>query len=101
MIVTAVYYQDKGADSSDDVIKFVEDALKVIREKETHEVKRVYIDGYEDNSQLLDLIDDEINEIECVLLLAPLSDDFAKDLLNELEDTGRIIVQHYSTLNMH
>jgi len=93
MANVAIYYQRKEDESIDEAIKCVNMFIEKIQP--LHIIKGVFMDNCGERSQLTDLIDAPLSEIDYIYMETPFNDEFDRQLISQLSRSDKFELKYF------
>ncbi|MEH6949627.1 hypothetical protein V7068_21820 [Bacillus sp. JJ634] len=87
-----VYYQLKQNESYDIAVENIESVINNLKAK--YIIKGVFVDSFENQSELFELLQKPLSEIDYILMESEPADEFTWQLLNELSRTENFEVKY-------
>lgn len=88
-----IYYQQPPQENIESSISFID---RLIKKNCTHyNIKGVFIDSYKEKDKFLELIQSPLDDINSIMLIGEITDEFDNQLLKELAKVDNFeILQH-------
>ncbi|HDR7276606.1 TPA: hypothetical protein QCX06_004188 [Bacillus paranthracis] len=88
-----IYYQQKQNEPTEQAIHYINTLIKRL---ENHFfIKGVYIDQFENRNEFIDLLQSPLSEINYIYLEQEITDEFDKQMLNELSKTENFKIKYF------
>lgn len=92
---TVIYYQLKHGETAEQGIKYIESVIESLGNQNF--IKGVFIDDFESQNELLELLQEQLSEIDILFLDSEPKDEFAWQLLNQLSRTENFHISYFNT----
>ncbi|PLR75732.1 hypothetical protein CU633_19405 [Bacillus sp. V3-13] len=91
-----IYYQQKRNESTENAIIFIDSLIKNIKTR--YNIKGVYIDNFENQNELLELLQSPLADIDYIYLDELPHDEFNWKLINQLARSEGFTIKFFSDI---
>ena len=83
----AIYYQQL---KEEDLAQAVDNVIRLIQQLETlHVIKGVFLDNFNESTELMDLLNSPLSEIDIIYINKPIINEFDNALISQLSRTEK------------
>ncbi|KMY44030.1 hypothetical protein AC622_07005 [Bacillus sp. FJAT-27916] len=94
MANVAIYYQKYEEQDTEQAVFKVN---KLIKRLETlHVIKGVFLDNYNESSELLELLNSSLSDLDYLFLNKPLENEFDSQLFDQLSKTEKFEIKYFN-----